>query len=78
MKVIVTDGAGDRLSGLIGETAWSVVNLDKLTYGAKLSPLESIDKDQTLPLRAGRHRCRAFVRSVFDPGTARRGSKPYR
>ncbi|MBM3573044.1 MAG: dTDP-glucose 4,6-dehydratase [Alphaproteobacteria bacterium] len=48
-KIIVTGGAGFIGSAvirlLIGESDWSVVNLDKLTYASNLASLSEIDGD---------------------------------
>jgi dTDP-glucose 4,6-dehydratase len=49
MKILVTGGAGFIGSAVcrhvIGETGWSVVNLDKLTYAANPAALAVIDDD---------------------------------
>jgi dTDP-glucose 4,6-dehydratase len=66
MQVIVTGGAGFIGSAvcrhLIDATAWSVVNLDKLTYAAKLDSLASI---------AGNERYRFVQGDIADAATVR-------
>src|ERR1039458_6357708 len=49
MKILVTGGAGFIGSAFvrmaISETAWRVVNLDKLTYAGNLENLAAVDGD---------------------------------
>ena len=49
MNILVTGGAGFIGSAfvrmIIAETAWRVVNLDKLTYAGNLENLRSVDGD---------------------------------
>ena len=69
MKVIVTGGAGFIGSAvcryLISQTAWSVVNLDKLTYAANLSSLASIDGHPRYCLIQGDIADQHLVRKLF-------------
>ena len=70
MKIIVTGGAGFIGSAvcryLIGETAWSVVNFDKLTYAANLVSLESVAGDPRYRFVQGDVANRHLVRKLFE------------
>jgi dTDP-glucose 4,6-dehydratase len=70
MKVIVTGGAGFIGSAvcryLVGKTAWSVVNLDKLTYAANLNSLSSVADNPRYCLVQGDIADRLLVRALLD------------
>jgi dTDP-glucose 4,6-dehydratase len=77
MKVVVTGGAGFIGSAvcrhLINDTDWSVVNLDKLTYAANLTSLESVASSPRYRFVHGDIADRGLVHAVFE----NKGRTPY-
>jgi dTDP-glucose 4,6-dehydratase len=70
LKIIVTGGAGFIGSAvcryLIGETSWSVVNLDRLTYAANLASLATINNHPRYRFVKGDIGDRRLVRALLS------------
>ena len=81
MRLLVTGGAGFIGSAVVRRAiadGHEVVNLDALTYAANLANLASVDGEQPLRLRAGRHPRPRGARPDLRRAPARRGDAPRR